>query len=904
MVESFSVPPPEALSFRWPWRPYQQRVLTAIDHHLQDRRLHIVAAPGSGKTILGIEVFRRLGRPALILSPTRTIRNQWLERLRDFLPPSAPWPPPWASPDLAAPAFFTSVTYQALHAVYRKAKTEPAEVDGEGSEAQPENDAGLTAGEIEDLAKLCRQVGVGTLILDEAHHLRAEWWKALSRLADQLPEVTLVALTATPPYDVTGREWRRYEQLCGTIDEEISVPELVKAGNLCPHQDYLWMVAPQSREQTLLQSYDRSVAETCAALLADAELRGAVSRHPWIAGEAPVAEEVLERPELAVALLVYQQAAGMELPRALPELLEIDPEALPELDRRWWQVLIQAYLFDSSWPHTEESLEHRGRLANQLRSRALLWRRELRLVESRPLKARLSLSPAKIEACLAIYRLERSVRADSLRQVVLTDFIRDERGSGQSPSLGAWPVFRTLATALPPEDARRLGLLTGRLAMVHQSRLPMLQAAADGERLTATPDEELTDFVQVSLQGGKLTEAFTRLLQEGCLQVLVGTRAMLGEGWDAPCINSLVLASSVGSFMLTNQMRGRAIRIDPRQPDKVAGIWHLLAVDPSTPAGLSDLADLLFRFRVFVGLSAWGPVIESGLDRLALPYLKGDLIEPYLIRPPQDNEQMAGRFNAIGDLRQQWSAAIAAGRRARVIPGVRAERPPKFRGFHFNRTLGYLLLETGLLFLAGAGRVFEGIGRVHLGTLREALTFLSVAAVGGFLATLPRFTKVLILAAKHLPVDGSVRQIALALRDALCVTGLFDRPPRDLPVITTRLADGSFSVALDGGDYYQQALFADCLSEVLGQIENPRYLLTRHGAWFKRRRLDYHAVPQLLGTTRARAEALHNAWLKHVGPADLVYTREPGGRRRLLTARGRALSTLMTNRTERCDRWQ
>ena len=52
--------------------------------------------------------------------------------------------------------------------------------------------------------------------------------------------------------------------------------------------------------------------------------------------------------------------------------------------------------------------------------------------------------------------------------------------------------------------------------------------------------------------------------------------ALLGEGWDAPCINTLVLASSVGSFMLSNQMRGRAIRVDSAQPQKTANIWHLV----------------------------------------------------------------------------------------------------------------------------------------------------------------------------------------------------------------------------------------------------------------------------------------------------------------------------------------
>ena len=91
------------LEFRWLWRPYQQRVLDALDDHFADQKLHVVAAPGSGKTCLGLEVFRRLGKPGLVLSPTRTIRDQWLGRLADFLPPGSPCPPPWSSASLDHP---------------------------------------------------------------------------------------------------------------------------------------------------------------------------------------------------------------------------------------------------------------------------------------------------------------------------------------------------------------------------------------------------------------------------------------------------------------------------------------------------------------------------------------------------------------------------------------------------------------------------------------------------------------------------------------------------------------------------------------------------------------------------------------------------------------------------------
>lgn len=71
------------LQFKGTWRTYQERVLENSQKYLSDKKIHIVAAPGSGKTTLGIELIWRLGMPCLILSPSITIRQQWLERIRE-----------------------------------------------------------------------------------------------------------------------------------------------------------------------------------------------------------------------------------------------------------------------------------------------------------------------------------------------------------------------------------------------------------------------------------------------------------------------------------------------------------------------------------------------------------------------------------------------------------------------------------------------------------------------------------------------------------------------------------------------------------------------------------------------------------------------------------------------------
>lgn len=89
-----------------------------MSQHFHDNKLHVVAAPGAGKTILGIEVMIRLGSAALIMTPTVAIRDQWRKRMIDHF-----WPDgeeaDWISTDVKRLSEITISTYQGLHALCR-----------------------------------------------------------------------------------------------------------------------------------------------------------------------------------------------------------------------------------------------------------------------------------------------------------------------------------------------------------------------------------------------------------------------------------------------------------------------------------------------------------------------------------------------------------------------------------------------------------------------------------------------------------------------------------------------------------------------------------------------------------------------------------------------------------------
>ena len=105
------------LRFNGTWRSYQKRILDDLDFHLRDDKLHVVAAPGAGKTTLGIEVISRLNRPSLILCPTNTIKNQWKERIRTSFLQEKDYG--IVSTDIRKPGYITVITYQALGRVLR-----------------------------------------------------------------------------------------------------------------------------------------------------------------------------------------------------------------------------------------------------------------------------------------------------------------------------------------------------------------------------------------------------------------------------------------------------------------------------------------------------------------------------------------------------------------------------------------------------------------------------------------------------------------------------------------------------------------------------------------------------------------------------------------------------------------
>ncbi|MFI3168592.1 MAG: DEAD/DEAH box helicase family protein [Faecalibacterium sp.] len=875
----------DILQFRGTWRSYQARVLARFYDYKSDGRVHIVAAPGSGKTTLGIELICLMDEPCIVLVPSITIREQWIARIEEAFLQAGVQSADVLSQNLKEMKLITVATYQGMHSAMVQYKGQLRDEIDEDTTLQEEVDY-----EAFDLVAALSAHKIKTICLDECHHLRSEWWKSLEKLQKNTALTYTIALTATPPYDSTPEMWSRYMRVCGEIDEEITVPELVKDGNLCPHQDYVYFNYPTQKELKKINDFKTRRDDYCDFLLQDDTFEHIILSHACLQEGADF-DALLENPAYLSSILIYLNTKKHAVPPNVKKLLGYTH--LEKISPKWFELLLQGVLYDdcASYAASEETLQV---YRQDLKARGLIEQRRVALQLKNSLKKELVRSVGKCESIKTITFHEYKTLREELRLLILCDYIKKEYkpavGNEKKDvhALGAVPFFELLRRENQAQKENlQLGVLCGTIAIIPaRAQARLLEIVANPEAISYKPIGALSSgtYLEVDVKGDRhfLTAAITQLFKEGYIQALIGTKALLGEGWDSPCVNALILASFVGSFMLSNQMRGRAIRTYAKNPDKASNIWHLVcavpkkfnqdegAVGAEQDDENGDMEMLARRMEHFLGLHYTIDSIENGIRRLSVIHYPVD-DKSNLKKTNCDMLALSAKRDV---LKARWDKAICAVDEIQVIEQVSVEsaRTTVVSIFDYLRYL--TLWSVTIALIVSVARPMYAISPEFFCVLMGVISILIVEGVF-------RCKKLITFASPFRRLKAFGEGMRKALLEANHLEGYEHR-------VEVQSESVIYNLYLVGGSGYDKALFAQCMDEMFSDIDNQRYILY---APRRKHRMDgYFAIPRIFTKRKEDAVCFANVMRRYIGKYEVVYTRNPEGRKILLKGRKHALA--------------
>lgn len=840
--------------------------------------------PGAGKTLIGLEAARRLARKVVVLVPNTAIQNQWIAHWRRFTPATAT-----ADADRSLGADVTVLTYQSL-AIFDP----DAETDEEGRARGPMRRLHVNG---RDLIERLAAAGPLTLVLDECHHLLDVWGRLVAEVLERLPDAIVLGLTGTPPESLSPAEAALVDTLFGTPILGASTPALVREGHLAPFAELAWLTPPTAVEADHIAGEAERFAElttdlvTSTGFLTWLDARFTANTHavPWTRVER-------DEPRLAAAALRMHHAGLLGLPPGAR--VREEHRHAPSADD--WVALLDDYVSNAA-PGADTVEAIRRALPSVGYT---LTRRGVRAARS-PVDRVLARSAAKTHATVEIAAAEGAALSERLRALVLCDH---ERAGARLPARlhgvlepeagSAWLV---LANLVADERTAPLGpmLVTGRTVAAGPATARAFLAWAD------RPDLSLTEDGGVCVIGGSWSartwvRLVTAFFEEGRCRILIGTRALLGEGWDARGVNALIDLTSATTTTSVVQTRGRALRLDPSWPEKVANVWSVVCVADHHPKGAADWQRFVRKHRGYLAAAPDGEIVSgvAHVDAAFSPYAPPDPGELDAV-----NAAMLARASAREETREAWrlgtgfrdelvhTLRVRAARTARapvLAETARPEPPPVVPAAACAAPAPPRPVRAVVaLALAGGG---VAVLLLSVLTWVAVLLGLPLLATGAYLGV--RRTRALRRAERLLEEaagDPPLLRFACAVADGLRAADLSRRGAEG--VVARAEPDGTYRFSLSAVDTATSERFALALDEVLSPVAAPRYVMPRYvlrsapvHEWLAgTARADgvvYHAVPAILGQNRGRARAFAQAWNTWISMRRSGLRQHPGGRRR------------------------
>ena len=573
------------IAFKYEYRNYQKRALKEIDKYVDDNKIHIVAAPGAGKTILALKLVFDFNVNTLILVPTIAIREQWVERmLNDFTNIDKKQ----ISTSLKELKKFNIISYQALYE-YDK----------------------------EEIKKIIKKNNIHTIVLDEAHHLRNAWWKLLSQVFEELKNIKIISLTATPPYD-DEKNFEKYIGLCGEIDAQINIPELVGEKNLCPHQDFIYLNVPTKEQEKQINEYRVNSIKIIKWLNNNQSIIKAIATHKFIIDYKNNIDDIITNYNIFIIMLKFLNDRNIFVNQYIKDVnISYSPMKICDYENLFKYLL---YTNDKEFEIIESTLKE---LKSMLLQVGAIDNGNIDLLYNKEIEKELSQNIGKLNSINTIIEHEYNNLKEKLKLVVVTDFIKDDYSDfddSEINQLGVMPIFRNITQNL---KSLKICVLTGSTIIIPTDTVQIFMDICKNNNIkdeNIVVNEIGNDFKYSRIQlrnNSLIVKIITELFKKSDISVLIGTVALIGEGWDAPFVNTLIMASSISSYVTSNQIRGRAIRIDKNNISKEANIWHLVCLEKCGNRYVKgkDYEKIEKRFNAIEGLALTENKLVSNINR-------------------------------------------------------------------------------------------------------------------------------------------------------------------------------------------------------------------------------------------------------------------------------------------------
>lgn len=586
-------------------------------------------------------------------------------------------------------------------------------------------------------------------------------------------------------------------------------------------------------------------------------------------------------------------AKGQKVPRKLIKLL-CPGGRLPLFKIQFAEIAFE-FIINNPDIFSEETALNLKRVLSQ---HGLIQRRKVRLVSNDRIKRSLISSMGKLNSIVNIVDTEARVLGQSLRMLILTDYIKKDLlkivGTDQAiDTMGTVPIFEAIRRHT--QSQLKVAVLSGTLVIIPSTVIEDVKdiAASKNIAISVKPvgDKNYSELLFQSSNKGKvavMTEAF----QQGLIHVLIGTKSLLGEGWDSPCINSLILASFVGSFVLSNQMRGRAIRTYARNPKKVSNIWHLVTVEP-TFLSIADLLKNLYnpdmynkehivsedykmlvrRFECFIAPSYDGSMIENGIGRINI------------IKPPYDkkgiehiNQQMRAQSADRAALAQQWQNALNSIGHTEIAHVNELPKKVLPTRFVFINWFNVMLLNLAFIILI-RNLVISVFSSANFTVL---LVHVVIVAVISYLL-FTGYSKLI----RYISPKRTIKTLGNCVLKSLKEIDEIESQHAKLHIHANK-SNTLISCMLRNATTHEKNVFAGAMSELLTSINNPRYVLIKRRRFLVLSWKDYshsYACPALLAVKKETVNILGKHLRQTTGKFDLIYTRSEAGRKALLRCR-------------------